>query len=110
MVASAFATPLSAEAFQFSSVMELAMRSASVRSQAARSGSVAARASATLLSAEAFCVLVGDGVGDAFGAVRSRAARSGSVAASAYSRRRRSAPSLAGTPSVGWSWRCVRRR
>lgn len=39
--------PLSAETFQYPSVMELAMRSA-------RSGSVAARASATLLSADAF--------------------------------------------------------
>ena len=43
------------------------MRSASVRSRAARSGSVAASAFATPLSADDLRVLVGDGVGDAFG-------------------------------------------
>ena len=143
VAASAFAMPLSADAFQYSSVMELAMRSARSgvgggcqrrrdaaqrqclrelvgdgvgdafgvgRSRAARSGSVAASASATPLSADAFDGLVGDGVGDAFGAVRGRwlpaparrrsapdafedslvmelamrSARSGSVAASAF--------------------------
>ena len=47
VAASASATPLSADAFADSSVMELAMRSA-------RSGSVAASASATPLSADAF--------------------------------------------------------
>ena len=44
VAASALATPLSADAFEDSSVMELAMRSASVRRRAARSGSVAASA------------------------------------------------------------------
>ena len=66
VAASAIATP-PAPVLRNSSVMELAMRSASARSRAARSGSVTASASATPLSADAFSALVGDGVGDAFG-------------------------------------------
>ena len=54
MVASASATSLKASAFVDSSVMELAMRSASVKSRAARSGSVGATAFAMLHSAAAF--------------------------------------------------------
>ena len=54
VVASASATSLKASAFVDSSVMELAMRSASVKSQAARSGSVSAIASPMWNSAAAF--------------------------------------------------------
>jgi hypothetical protein len=52
--ASALATSLSADAFEDLLVMELAMRSASARSRAARPGSVAATTFATPLSADAF--------------------------------------------------------
>ena len=72
VAATACATPLSADAFGDSSVMELAMRSASARSRAARSGSVAASAFATLAQRRCLPGLVGDGVGDAFGRGRGR--------------------------------------
>ena len=77
VAASAFATLLSADAFQYSSVMELAMRSA-------RSGSVAASASATPLSADAFEY-------SSVMELAMRSARSGSVAGQRLPRRR-SAP------------------
>ena len=60
VAASALAMPLSADAFEDSSVMELAMRSA-------RSGSVAASASRDAAQRRCLRGLVGDGVGDAFG-------------------------------------------
>ena len=68
---------LSADAFQYSSVMEWAMRSASVSRRAAWSGSVAASAFATPLSADAF-------QDSSVMELAMRSARSGSVAASAF--------------------------
>ena len=68
---------LSAPAFQYSSVMELAMRSA-------RSGSVAVSALATSISADAFESTRMMELAVRSASLRRRAARSGSVAASAW--------------------------